>query len=129
MNTYCEGTHCDKKSHCALHCVGPGEYEYIDWSTYGSGSFIKDKNGNYQSVIEHSCGNLGDFKHYVPVKEFTKEEKLLEDINDIFRRYYNETFSSTELKLMEPLIQAERFVINELWHDVIKVLKQFKEEV
>ena len=67
MNTYCEGTHCDKRSHCALHCVGPGDYEYIDWSTYGSGSFIKYTNGNNQSIIEHSCGNLSNFKHYIPL--------------------------------------------------------------
>ena len=128
MNTYCEGTQCDKKSHCALHCVGLGEYEYIDWSTYGSGSFYRDKDGNYSSKIEHSCGNLSNFKHYVPIKEFTKEEKLLEDIDDIFRRCYNETFSSTELKFMEPLRQAERFIINELWHEVKLVVEQFNKK-
>ena len=128
MSTYCEGSDCSKRYNCKLHNPGEGTHEYIDWSIYGSGTFIKDTNGNYQAVIEHSCGDQGNFKHYVPVKEFTKEEKLLEDINDIFRRYYNETFSSTELKLMEPLKQAERFIINELWHEVKLVVEQFNKK-
>lgn len=35
QGTYCEGSRCKKRDKCALHCVEPGEYEYIDWSTYG----------------------------------------------------------------------------------------------
>ena len=128
MNTYCEGSDCSRRDNCKLHNPGEGIHQYMDWSTYGSARYWQDKDGNYKSIIEHSCGDKGDFKHYVPVKKFTKEEKLLEDINDIFHRYYNETFSSTELKLIEPLRQAERFVINELWHEVKLVIKQFNKK-
>ena len=128
MNTYCEGSECSRRDTCKLHHPGEGTHQYIDWSRYGTGRFGKDRDGVCRSEIEHSCGDAGDFKHYVPINEFTKEEKLLEDINHIFRRYYNETFSSTELKLMEPLRQAERFIINELWHEVKLVIKQFNEK-
>ena len=128
MSTYCEGSNCSRRDNCKLHNPGEGTHEYIDLSTYGSGHFWRDKDGVCHSEIEHSCGDLSKFKHYVPIQEFTKEEKLLEEINDIFRRYYDETFSSTELKLMEPIRQAERFIINELWHEVKLVITQFNEK-
>lgn len=64
--TYCEGVECSKRDTCELHRnIKENEvYEYIDWSTYGSGSF----NSEGIAVIEHSCGDLGEFKHYKPFK-------------------------------------------------------------
>lgn len=68
MNTYCEGSNCSRRDRCKLHNPGEGTHEYIDWSTYGSGSFYIDKEGNYKAKIELSCGDLSNFKHYVPIE-------------------------------------------------------------
>ena len=72
MSTYCEGTSCSKRDKCALHCVAPGAYEYLDWSTYGSGRYWNDPDGTPHCEVDHSCGDLGNFKHF---KELTTEGK------------------------------------------------------
>ena len=64
MNVYCEGSHCKKRDKCALHCVEPGEYEFIDWSTYGSGQYWNDSDGTPRCKVEHSCGDNGDYKNF-----------------------------------------------------------------
>lgn len=77
MSTYCEGSSCSKRDSCKLHNPSEGTHEYIDWSTYGSGTFIRDNNGNYQAVIEHSCGDAGNFEHFEPVTPLTKITKKM----------------------------------------------------
>jgi hypothetical protein len=72
MSTYCEGANCSKHDKCALHCVAPGTYEYIDWSTYGSGRYWNDPDGTPHCEVDYSCGDLGNFKYF---KECTVMEK------------------------------------------------------
>ena len=68
MSVYCEGSRCKKRDQCALHCVGPGEYEYIDWSIYGSGQYWNDSDGTPRCKVEHSCGDDGEYKKFVEVQ-------------------------------------------------------------
>ena len=54
-----------------------------------------------------------------------ESQELIDAINDVFRTHYEATMNT---EIISPSIrQCERFVINELWHDVFKVLKQFEE--
>ena len=71
--TYCEGSQCKKRDKCALHCVDPGGYGYIDWSTYGSGHYWNDPDGTPHCEVDHSCGDNGDYKKFV---EVTRRVKL-----------------------------------------------------
>lgn len=60
IGTYCEGTHCSKRDMCAKHVkanIPNAVYEYLDWSTYGSGTYYNDENGNTICEITHSCGD------------------------------------------------------------------------
>ena len=124
MNTYCEGSDCSKRDNCKLHNPGEGTHEYIDWSTYGSGTFKRDKNGKYEAIIEHSCGDKGDFKHFVPVRS-EKELQLIEDINNIFREAFERDLRPADLEIIKLMQASNRFVINELWYEVVKTIKKY----
>ena len=67
MSTYCEGSQCKKRDKCALHCVEPGDYEYLDWSTYGSGHVWIDETG-FHVETQFNCGDNGDYKKFVEVQ-------------------------------------------------------------
>ena len=54
--------------------------------------------------------------------------EIFEEIDLIFRNYYAKCSENKELKLLEPLCQAERFVINEMWHEVAELKKKYTEE-
>lgn len=69
MTTYCEGSRCEKKDKCALHCVGPGDYYYIDWSVYGGGHCWADEEGKSHIETWIDCGIDGNYKNFVPLKE------------------------------------------------------------
>ena len=64
MDVYCEGAQCSKRDTCALHrdIKENINYEYIDFSEYGSGS--ADSNGNV--TVVGWCGDTGDFQRYKP---------------------------------------------------------------
>lgn len=68
---YCEGTHCSKRDTCSLHVKAnvPNQiYEYIDWSTYGSGASWTDLNGDSHCEISHSCGDAsGTYPRFSPL--------------------------------------------------------------
>lgn len=57
--------------------------------------------------------------------EYARE--IFEEIDQIFRRQY-ELCSQTDFKLLEPILQGERFTINEMWHKVAKLKKKYTEE-
>ena len=65
MGTYCEGTQCSKRTECALHyCEENKVYEYIDFSTQGSGRYWNDPDGTPHCEIENWCGDEGYFKYF-----------------------------------------------------------------
>lgn len=125
MSTYCEGSDCSKRDKCALHNPGEGTHEYIDWSTYGSGRFWQDKDGKRYSEIEHSCGDKGDFKKFVPVRS-EKELQLIEDINRIFRDAFERELKPADLEIIKLMQVSSRFVINELWYEIIRTIKKYE---
>ena len=55
-------------------------------------------------------------------------EKIFEEIDGIFRRYYDICSRPPDVPLKELLQQGERFVINEMWHDVTELKKKCTEE-
>ena len=125
MSGYCEGSQCKKRDKCALHCVEPGDYEYIDWSNYGGGCAWSDEEGTHVETW-CDCGDNGEYKKFEPVLIKINKQDLIETINEVFRYHYEAT---TNNEAMLPGIrQCERFVINSLWHNVIKVLKHIGEE-
>ena len=65
--TYCEGVNCSKRDKCTLHCVPPGDYEYIDWSTHGGGHAWSDADGNSHVETWTDCGDAGKFKKFINI--------------------------------------------------------------
>ena len=124
MSTYCEGSNCSKRDACKLHNPGEGTHEYIDWSTYGSGRCWNDSDGTTHCEVDHSCGDQGQFKNFVPIPP-TKEEQLIEDINSIFREYFNRKLGPPNIEIIQMMQASNRFVINELWYDVVKTIKKY----
>lgn len=61
--------------------------------------------------------------HY---NNFAKE--IFDKIDSIFRNQFEESSKKSELKLLEPLRQSERFVINEMWSEIAKLKKKYTEE-
>ena len=55
--------------------------------------------------------------------------EIFEEIDLIFRNYYAKCSENKELKLLEPLCQAERFVINEMWHEAAELKKKYTEDI
>lgn len=55
--------------------------------------------------------------------------KIFEEIDLIFRNCYEKFSEEAELKLLEPIRQAERFTINEIWHEVAELKKKYTEFV
>lgn len=92
---------------------------------------------NHNRVIDvtHDCyidvNTIGLTKElyddgYRKASEVARE--IFEEIDKIFRQQFEKCSENTELKLLEPLCQAERFVINEMWHEVAELKKKYTEE-
>ena len=107
-----------------------------DWGDYYNGATIyrqkkraenaakvAEMQGNPTEVVEIQIFENTDV---VPRVEFARE--IFEEIDLIFRNYYAKCSENKELKLLEPLCQAERFVINEMWHEVAELKKKYTEE-
>ena len=124
MSTYCEGSHCSKRDTCKLHNPGEGTHNYIDWSTYGSGSCWNDSDGTPHCEVDYSCGDKGDFKKFIPVRS-EKELQLIEDINNIFREAFERDLRPADLEIIKLMQTSNRFVINELWYDVVNTIKKY----
>ena len=91
MSVYCEGSQCKKRDKCALHCVKPGDYEYIDWSTYGGGRAWSDETGTHVDTW-CDCGDNGEYKKFELIPDNNKQ-KLIDEKNVIINkllRSYNE---------------------------------------
>ena len=120
--TYCDGSECSKRDRCALHNPGEGTHEFIDWSRYGSCSYWTDQEGNHHSNMEHSCGDLGNFKCFEPMTPLTKEEALIEDINNLFRESLSKVLKPADIQIVELLIKQEGTLLYELWSSVIETI-------
>lgn len=71
-----------------------------------------------------------EYAEYLPTYDVVPRSevvKIFEEIAVMFRKYYNECSEPNELKLLAPLCQAERFIINEMWHDVSEHKKKYTE--
>lgn len=119
MSSYCEGSACSRKNNCRLHNPGEGIHEYLDWSTYGSGSFIKSKDGKYESNIEYSCGDAGKFKKFEPL---TKEDDLINEINVLFHEAMSKVLKPADIQIVELLLKQEGTLLNELWSNVVETI-------
>lgn len=124
MSTYCEGSDCSKRGKCKLHNPGEGTHEYIDWSTYGSGTFKRDKNGKYEAIIEHSCGDKGEFKRFEPIPCSSKETLLIDDINKLFHESLSKILKPVDIQIVELLVKQEGTLLNELWNNIIETIKK-----
>ncbi len=71
----------------------------------------------YNDVIEMLENDV------VPKSELVK--KIFEEINSIFREYYKVCSQKSDIPLNEMLLQGERFVINEMWHEIIELKKKY----
>ena len=73
------------------------------------------------------CQECGFFINQADVVPKSEVEKIFEEIDSIFQKQFEKCSENTELKLLEPLLQAERFVINEMWHEVAELKKKYTE--
>ena len=55
-------------------------------------------------------------------------KEIFDKIDSIFRNQFDESSKKSELKLLEPLRQSERFVINEMWNEIAELKKKYTEE-
>ena len=53
-------------------------------------------------------------------------EKIFEEIGDIFREYYEACSQKSDMQLKEILYQCQRFVINEMWHEIAELKKKYE---
>lgn len=72
----------------------------------------------YNDVIEMLENDI------VPKNELV--EKIFEEIDDIFRKFYEACSQKSDMQLKEILYQCERFVINEMWHEVAELKKKYE---
>lgn len=70
--TTCCSLQCEKKHDCAKHCFNNvGTYPSEDYFTFGHGSISSEG-----CVVEHWCGELGDYKMFEPIEKVEVEEKI-----------------------------------------------------
>lgn len=69
----CGGTKCSIKDRCKKYNTPPGEYQYIDYSQFGSGTFTD--NG---CEFEVYCGDDSkDYKYFEEIKPIKKDERIV----------------------------------------------------
>lgn len=67
MKTCCCSSHCKKYFDCQLADINNEDMNIVeDYHEWGSGTFTDEG-----CVIEHYCGELGDYKMFVPVEKIT----------------------------------------------------------
>ena len=70
METYCEGSHCNKRDRCKLHHTELNKvYEYIDWSIHGGGRYWNDPDGTPHCETWTDCGIDGNHKMFIEVTD------------------------------------------------------------
>ena len=74
-------------------------------------------------VAQITAHEMDSYEH-IYKQEVARE--IFEEIDSIFRKYY-EICSQTDLKLLEPILQGERFIINEMWYEVAELKKKYTE--
>jgi len=82
--TTCCSLQCEKRHDCAKHCFNNvGNYPSEDYFTFGHGSIsIKG------CVVEHWCGEFGDYKMFEPIEKIGVAEKMI-NIVDMARGMEN----------------------------------------
>ena len=93
-----------------------GEYHHI------KSELIKEKmyHRSTEKLAEKYCAEIQTVKN-----EAVRE--IFEEIDLIFRNYYEKCSETSELRLLESLRQSERFIINEMWHEVSEIKKKYME--
>jgi len=74
------------------------------------------------------CSKIVDLQERLVFERTEAIQEVFEKIDTILRKYYEACSDSSELKLLEPIRQAERFIINEMWHEIISLKKEMTEE-
>lgn len=74
---YCPGEFCEKRDTCKYHLT-EGLAQVLDWSTYGSGRWCSDSEGNSHSECTFDCGDNGNYKKYEEVKKVRKQYRSYE---------------------------------------------------
>ena len=72
MKTCCCSSHCKKYFDCQLADINNEGMNMVNnYHEWGSGTFTDEG-----CVIEHHCGELGDYKMFMPVEEINLEVKI-----------------------------------------------------
>lgn len=72
MNACCCSSHCKKYFNCQLADINNEGMNIVEnYHEWGSGTYTDEG-----CVIEHYCGELGDYKMFEPIEEIEVEEKI-----------------------------------------------------
>ena len=94
METCCCSSHCKKYLYCQLADINNEGMNFVnDYHEWGSGTFTDEG-----CVIEHYCGELGDYKMFEPVKKRGLRSSVL-IIDDLCDIDVSEVFKSIEKHL------------------------------
>lgn len=64
----------------------------------------------------------------VLVKASDVAREIFAEIDEICRKYFNQCSKEPDCELMKMLQQGERFVINEMWHELADLKKKYESE-
>lgn len=77
--------------------------------------------------VERLRKALDEYEETSGLKQAKAEvaKKIFEEIDTIFSEHYGKASEKTDSKLLEPLRQAQRFVINEIYDDLAELKKKY----
>lgn len=111
-----------------------GGHNLCEWDTLGVKALIdrtptadvvpKSEVEELKNEIDRLKYNLKAVIEEIPETKAEVATEIFAEIDSIFRKQY-EICSKTDLKLLEPILQGERFIINEMWHDVAELKKEY----
>ncbi len=80
-----------------------------------------------ESVIDALKDSNEHLAVFLEEKKADVAREIFEEVNSIFQNQFEKCSKESELKLLEPFRQCERFAINELWSEVAKLKKKYTE--